>query len=230
VKKKKNTGLEDLYLDKDTIIATFSELNPEKSLACKSTNTDDIKNADTSNLQDDKKENRSEIDKTLEEKIIQENLLVDPTHLDKQFTYKDCEVKDSLDPEIKAKLWKVRETHEAVFAKSKLDVGKFKEFTVQFDIEGQIPHEKQRFMSEEKQAFCDKTFQKFEKLGLIQECCTPKTVSNLLLVPKYEGLRDLTKASTYLAQVKGVKNTMFRIVQDLRRINAATKNLKKSSP
>ncbi|MFO0004825.1 MAG: hypothetical protein ACK559_27210, partial [bacterium] len=52
----------------------------------------------------------------------------------------------------------------------------------------------------------------------------------LLLVPKYEGLRDLTKASVYLAQVRGEKNSSFRIVQDLRRINAKTKNVKKASP
>jgi hypothetical protein len=52
----------------------------------------------------------------------------------------------------------------------------------------------------------------------------------LLLVPKYEGLRDLTKASVYLAQVRGEKNSSFRIVQDLRRINAKTKNVQKASP
>ncbi len=57
-----------------------------------------------------------------------------------------------------------------------------------------------------------------------------KTISNLLLVPKYEGLRDLTKASVYLAQVRGEKNTSFRIVQDLRRINAKTSNVKKALP
>ena len=85
-------------------------------------------------------------------------------------------------------------------------------------------------MSEEKLNYCDKTFKTFEKMELVAECHTPKTISNLHLVPKYEGLRDLTKASTYLAQVKGVKNTQFRIVQDLRRVNAATKNVKKPYP
>ena len=64
-------------------------------------------------------------------------------------------------------------------------------------------------------------------MNLVAECHTSKTISNLHLVPKYEGLRDLTKASTYLAQVKGVKNTQFCIVQDLRRVNAATKNIKR---
>jgi hypothetical protein len=59
---------------------------------------------------------------------------------------------------------------------------------------------------------------------------TPKTVSNLHLVPKYEGVKDATKASTYLAGVKGTKNKQFRIVQDLRRINKVTRNVKRSLP
>jgi len=85
-------------------------------------------------------------------------------------------------------------------------------------------------MVEEKADFCDKTFEKFEKLGIIEECHTPKTVSNLHLVPKYEGVKDSTKASTYLAGVKGAKNKQFRIVQDLRRINKVTRNPKRSLP
>ena len=120
--------------------------------------------------------------------------------------------------------------NKSVFATSKLDVGKFPDFTVSLDIDADIPAEKQRFMSEEKLAYCERTLDEFEKLGLVQECHSPKTVSNLLLVPKYEGLRDLTKASVYLAQVRGEKNSSFRIVQDLRRINAKTKNVKKASP
>jgi hypothetical protein len=103
------------------------------------------------------------------------------------------------------------EEQQAVFATSKLDVGKFKAFAVQLDIQGEISQEKQRQLSEEKLLFCEKTFNEFEKLGLVQECHMPKTVSNLHLVPKYEGDRDLTKASAYLAQIKGIKNTQFRI-------------------
>jgi hypothetical protein len=101
---------------------------------------------------------------------------------------------------------------------------------VQLEIDKEIQPEKQRVLSDEKLAYCDKTFEEFEKLGLVQECHTPNTVSNLHLVPKYDGLRNLTKASTYLAQVKGIKNTQFRIVQDLRRVNAATRNVKKTIP
>ena len=88
-----------------------------------------------------------------------------------------------------------------VFAKSKLDVGKFPHFAVQLEIDQEIPPEKQRFMSEEKLEFCNQTFETFERENLVEECHTPKTISNLHLVPKYEGLRDMTKAATYLARV-----------------------------
>lgn len=167
---------------------------------------------------------------SIDERILAENTLVDSSVMDKMFSHKDCEINPKISPDIQERLKVILAENQDVFAKSKLDVGKFKEFVVQLDIDQEIPPEKQRFMSEEKTDFCNKTFDVFEQLGLVQECHTPKTVSNLVLVPKYEGLRDLTKASTYLAQVKGVKNTQFRIVQDLRRINAATKNVKKTQP
>ena len=167
---------------------------------------------------------------SIDEQIIAEHQLFDPSDLDQRYSYKDCEVNPNLDPETRAKLDQILFEYQDVFAKSKLDVGEFKEFEVKLDIAADIPAEKQRFMSEEKLTYCKRTFQEFEKLGLVEEVHSPKTISNLLLVPKYEGLRDLTKASVYLAQVKGEKNTSFRIVQDLRRINAKTRNIKRSLP
>ena len=172
----------------------------------------------------------SEIEPSIDEQIISEHQLLDPSDLDKRFSYKDCEINPNLSKNLRSKLDAIISENQTVFATSKLDVGKFKGFTVQLEIDTEITPEKQRFMSDEKLHYCEKTFKEFEALGLVQQCHTPKTVSNLLLVPKYEGLRDLTKASVYLAQVKGTKNSSFRIVQDLRRINVATKNIKKSAP
>ena len=166
----------------------------------------------------------------IEDEMISQNEIIDPTKLDKKTSYKDCTVNPDLPEEISTHLWNMLRNHKTVFATSKLDVGKFKGFLVQIEIDKPIIPEKQRYMSPEKLAFCKKTFETFEKLNLIQECHTPKTISNLLLVPKYEGLRDLTKASTYLAQVRGEKTYTFRIVQDLRRINLNTKNIRKSQP
>ena len=169
-------------------------------------------------------------EESIDEQIIAEHQLLDPSDLDKIFKYTDCEINPNLSPKIREGLDQILFDNQSVFATSKLDVGKFTDFEVSLIIDTQIPAEKQRFMSEEKLAYCKKTFKEFEKLGLVEETHSPETVSNLLLVPKYEGLRDLTKASVYLAQVKGEKNTSFRIVQDLRRINAKTKNIKKASP
>lgn len=166
----------------------------------------------------------------IDEEILQDHTLIDSTQLDAQFSYKDCQINNDLPHKIKKKLEQTISAYQSVFAKNKLDVGKFEGFLVELEITADIPPEKKRFMSEEKLKFCEKTFQQFEKHDLISECHTPHTVSNLLLVPKYEGVRDLTKASTYLAQIKGHTNTQFRIVQDLRRINSATKNVKKTLP
>ena len=210
-----NKTSEDLHLKAGSVVATLSnatgtELNSNKS------ETENPTSAESKN--------------SLDEEILQENLLVDATNLDKQYTWKDCEINSKLDKSTASKLKAILKEHESVFAKNKLDVGKFPHFTVQLEITDEIPAEKQRFMSEEKAAFCDKTFETFEAMGLVEECHTPKTISNLHLVPKYEGLRDLTKASTYLAQIQGVRNTQFRIVQDLRRVNAVTKNVKRTVP
>ena len=62
----------------------------------------------------------------------------------------------------------------------------------------------------------------------MEECHTPKTISNLHLIPKHRGMRVLTEASTYIEQAKSAENTQFSIVQDLRRVNAATQNIKKT--
>jgi hypothetical protein len=131
---------------------------------------------------------------SIDEQIIAEHQLFDPSDLDKKFKYTDCEINPNLKPELREKLDKIIFDNQTVFAKTKLDVGKFPDFTVSLDIDAEIPAEKQRFMSEEKLAYCERTFDEFEKLGLVQECHSPKTVSNLLLVPKYEGLRGPDKS------------------------------------
>jgi len=188
----------------------------------------DIGKPDVDNLLDHYRTPDYTVD--IEDDVIEQNVVVDPTNLDKKRSYKDCTVDPDLPERISVPLWELLKTNKSVFATSKLDVGKFKGFMVQIEIDKPIQAEKQRYMSPEKLDFCKKTFETFERLDLIRECHNPKTISNLLLVPKYEGLRDLTKASTYLAQVRGEKTYQFRIVQDLRRINQNTKNIKKSQP
>jgi len=119
-------------------------------------------------------------EESIDEQIIAGHQLFDPSDLDKRYSYKDCEINPNLSPEIKEKLEKILADHQDVFAKSKLDVGEFKEFEVKLEINAEIPAEKQRFMSEEKLAYCNKTFQEFEKLNLVEEVHSPNHCTHLL--------------------------------------------------
>jgi hypothetical protein len=103
---------------------------------------------------------------SIDDQIISEHQLFDPSDLDKRFKNTDCEINPNLKPELRKRLDKILYDNQTVFAKSKLDVGKFPDFTVSLEIDA----EKQRFMSEEKLAYCERTFDEFEKLGLVQEC------------------------------------------------------------
>ena len=228
----RNNSLDELDFERDSIVASLSSkkcAKPKSKIPDSLLITDDDKyRPDSSNT--DFSPDSSNIAESMDEKILEENMIVDTSNLDKVYTWEDCEIDPDLDPEIKRQLHEILKENSSTFARTKLDVGKFPHFTVQLEITDDIPRDQFRPMSEEKLAYCDKTFTTFEEMGLVEECHTPKTISNLHLVPKYEGLRDLTKASTYLAQVKGFKNTQFRIVQDLRRVNAATKNIKRTIP
>jgi hypothetical protein len=84
---------------------------------------------------------------SIDDQIISEHQLFDPADLDKRFKYTDCEINPNLKPELRKRLDKILYDNQTVFAKSKLDVGKFPDFTVSLEIETEIPAEKQRFMS-----------------------------------------------------------------------------------
>jgi hypothetical protein len=100
-----NNSLDDLHFDGQTVIAT-AELN-----------------ATSMHSQDSCKED------SLDDQIINENTLFDPTALDKKFSYKDCEINPNLAPNIASQLKALLKENKAAFATSKLDVGKFKEFS-----------------------------------------------------------------------------------------------------
>ena len=221
----RNTSEKNITLQENQIIATLPPKNHIQLMAAQLNSSLPTSKPEHTNIAQPLISEHN-----IDEEIISEHILIDPTTLDKKFTHKDCEINPKIPHHIKTQLEKIIQDNKNTFATSKLDVGMFPKFMVKLEIDSHITPEKKRFMSEEKIAYCEKTFAEFTKLNLIQECHTPHTVSNLLLVPKYEGLRDLTKASTYLAQINGTKNTQFRIVQDLRRINTATKNIKKAMP
>jgi hypothetical protein len=120
----------------------------------------------------------------------------------------DCEI----DPKLKPS--QILFDNQAGFAKTKLDVSNFLEFIVCLDNDVNILGQEQRFLSEEKLALDE-----FERLGLVKKCHSSTVIQ-----------RDLTKASVYLALVRGKKNSSLRVVQNLRRINSRRKKIKRHLP
>ena len=146
-----------------------------------------------------KKSAKPDVTQDIEDEAAEELVFVDPTNLDR-YSYKDCTI-GNISKSHKDKIWNILKEHKDVFAKSKLNVGEFKGFLVQIEISKDLPNEQKRYMPPEKLEYCRKTFQTFKKLGLVQRCDNPRRISNLHLVLKSDGLRDLTKDSTYLAQI-----------------------------
>ncbi len=58
----------------------------------------------------------------IEDEIISQNEVIDPTNLDKKRSYKDCTVNPDLPENISTSLWEMLKNHKSVFATSKLDV------------------------------------------------------------------------------------------------------------
>jgi hypothetical protein len=191
------SNLQEKNAESEFSDAKLFENNPDFHTSEINSHASEI-NSHISNLQEKNAESEfsdaENICESIDDQIISEHQMFDPSDLDKRFKYTDCEINPNLKPEIRKRLDKILHDNQTVFAKSKLDVGKFPDFTVSLEIDEEIPAEKQRFMSEEKLAYCEKTFDEFEKLGLVQECHSPKTVSNLLLVPKYVGFEGSYKS------------------------------------
>ena len=78
-------------------------------------------------------------EESIDEQIIAEHQLFDPSDLDKTFKYTDCEIYPNLSPKIREVLDQMLFDNQSVFAKSKLDVGKFTEFEVSLLIDADIP-------------------------------------------------------------------------------------------
>ena len=143
--------MEELHLQKNKVIASLS------SKKCKKGKNSNGNIAETSEKisyskpkeEDDYSTPQSPIAENMDEKILDENPVVDTTNLDKVYTWKDCEINPDLNPKIKRQLQKILEENNDTFARTKLDVGKFPHFTVQLEIDEDIPLEKFRPMSKE---------------------------------------------------------------------------------
>jgi hypothetical protein len=89
-----------------------------------------------------KKKEDSQFD-TIDEEIIQEHILIDPTKLNEKFSHLDCEINPSLDKNLRDKLCEIIDDNKETFATAKLDVGQYKN-------SGQIRHRRPYSFREKK--------------------------------------------------------------------------------
>jgi hypothetical protein len=82
---------------------------------------------------------------SIDKQIIAEHRLNDPHDLDKTFSHLVCEINPDLSPDLRAKLDEISLENRSVSTKTKLDMGKFKGFTVKLDTDANLLIEKQRF-------------------------------------------------------------------------------------
>ena len=91
--------------------------------------------------------------------------------------------------------------------------------------------QKQRFLDQGKQQFASTMVDKYVQAGIISLNNRPDYCSNLVLVPKFpSSTRESTKAAQLNAKKQGRVCTEFRVVQDLREINALTVNVYRCTP
>ena len=134
----------------------------------------------------------------------------------------------SVPEDIKDDLMKiVQEEMKEVWSRHKWDIGLTQK--VKHDIEtevGVIVRDKQRQIPYHRNEYAKKAVNTLMKYNLVKPAYNSKWATNLVLVQKpTEGnFRDLTKASKIHNNHMNTKST-WRLTQDLRRVNEATKNI-----
>ena len=130
--------------------------------------------------------------------------------------------------EMKNKYRELFKHFEAVFAKHAYDIGHFKYFKHDLQVKKVPPSQKQRYLPANKQKAAQEIIDKFLEAKIIKVCDMPAHVSNLIMVPKFRGASLRTKADK-LVNAGKEDIFAFRLVQDLRDLNDAIVNHKKTS-
>jgi hypothetical protein len=103
----------------------------------------------------EEKEDEPDLD-LIDEEIIKEHILIDPTKLNEKFSHLDCEINVSLDANCRKKLNKIIDDNKETFATSKLDVGQYKKFLVNWKLMNQFQQKKRDLCRKKKLIFAIK--------------------------------------------------------------------------
>ena len=202
----------------------------------KHTRNASIKN--TTHTEKNYSESIREIHKTHKDFVLQDNFcenelpnwsqtIIENKYIDETYTLEDIKI-DHIPEKYRKKLIDLCKKYEDIFAKNNFDMGTTTLIEHKIDIGEKEPKSQtKRFTSSEKEDFAIKACKKLEKNNIIAESNIPRCVSNLVLIPKYDNVRDNTKASK-MHQTKNSINK-YRLAQDFRILNECTINVNRTN-
>ena len=121
----------------------------------------------------------------------------------------------------------ILDDYSAAFAKHKNDIGLCTLIKHDIVIKDVPMSQNQRFLPPDKQSFAQKQVDILCKNNIVSIDPQPLCVSNLLLIPKFSGIRDNTKAAKLLNDTSKIDS--FRLVQDLRLLNKNTLSVERTN-
>ena len=141
-------------------------------------------------------------------------------------SYKEINL-DHLSSDLKKDFSSILQDNNEAFARHQNDIGLCTLLKHDIDIKNVPPSQQQRFLPHNKQLFAQQQVDTLCRAGIVRLETQPLTVTNLCLIPKYHSIRDNTKASNLLRDDSKIKS--YRLVQDLRDVNAATLNVERTN-
>ena len=194
---------------------------------------------DTTHTDKNYSESIRELHKTHKDFVLQDNFcenelpnwsqtIIENKYIDETYTLEDIKL-DHIPEKYRKQLKKLCKKYEDIFAKTNFDMGTTTLIEHKIDIGEKEPKSQtKRFTSSEKEDFAIKACKKLEKKNnIITESNIPRCVSNLVLIPKYDNVRDNTKASK-MNQTKNSINK-YRLAQDFRILNECTINVNRTN-
>ena len=203
-------------------------------------NPPNIRNANLQNQNQTEKtfsESLKDIHRENKEHVLEDNYcenilpqdtqtILNKDYIDEEYTLGDIKT-NHIPKKYRRPLQELCKKYEDIFSKNNFDMGKTSLIKHKIEIESIPPYQTKRFISTEKEEFARKACEKLEMNNIIDESVAPQCISNLVLIAKFDGIRDNSKASKIHQDKSDIKK--FRLAQDLRLLNQCTINVKRTN-
>ena len=117
-------------------------------------------------------------------------------------------------------------SHKAIIQTPDNKLGRFRYFQASFDVEEQSnATQKNRNINFTRAPEAQKKIEELKDLGVLEESSGAKTIMNFVLVKKFSGLRQSSKADKYVAGKQADANVKWRLATDASDLNRHLKNV-----